>query len=467
MATPSKAAEESRGRGRTMSKITLKKYNYSEFNIHVVTWNVASFMPSSSEAESLFLPQEGFMVTNLYNNTDLLVVGLQEAYQNVQDTLTSSIPLVGRDPHVETFSNILSGKGFTRLAYCRLLGILTIVFVKQPLLCYIHNVVTCTTKTGFSGWVGNKGAASIRFTLGDVSMCFTNCHLMPHSENNDKRVTELKDIFSSQMFESSQLPLTNLIDHDVLVLFGDLNFRIEHKDFDEVCQLLEQGKMHDLLRQDQLRVEQIKGEESDSKLCYFMEMPIDFRPSYKYTPGTDTYNNEGKVRPPAWCDRVLWRMHERRLPKITDAEPRSILAQEYYCVHMQPKLSDHKSVSAGLKVSVDISNFNPSIIFQLSEWICGVQGTIGFVVSAGTEISMWDWVGLYPAQFSSLDRDSVAWVWTPASRGKATQQRMFSRSLSADQVPATPGRYLLVYKSSYYSRVLGMSPIFRILPQES
>ena len=448
-------------------KMTLRKIYYSDFTVHVVTWNVASFMPGAPEIESLFLPQEGFMMTNLYSASDLLVVGLQEAYQNVQEALSSSIPMVGKDPHVEAFSSHLACKGFARLAFCRLLGIVVMVFVKQPLLCYIHGVCTCTTKTGFSGWVGNKGAVSVRFTLGDLAMCFTNCHLAPHNESNEKRVIELKDIFGSQVFESGQLALTKLLDHDVVVLFGDLNFRLEQKDFEEISQLLEEGKMKELLKLDQLRIEQIKGDDSPSKLCYFMEMPINFVPSYKYMPNTDVLNDGGKGRAPAWCDRILWRMHHRRLPKMTDWEPRPVVQQDYYRLHKQPRSSDHKAVSAGLKVSIDISGFNPPIVFQLSEWICGVRGTIEFMVTEGTEVSMWDWVGLYPAQFSSLDKDSVVWVLTPAQRGRTPQNRVYSRALTVEQLQINSGKYILVYKSYYYDRVLGMSPIFRILPPDN
>lgn len=125
--------------------------NYSDFNVHVVTWNVASALPSPHEIESLFLPQESLMLSDLYNTTDMVVVGLQEAYQKVQEAVSSSIPLVGKDPLVEAFSTFLSQKGFSRLSYSRMLGVLNMVFVKRPLLCYIKNVATCTTKTGFGG----------------------------------------------------------------------------------------------------------------------------------------------------------------------------------------------------------------------------------------------------------------------------------------------------------------------------
>lgn len=440
--------------------------NYSDFKVHVLTWNVASALPSPHEIESLFLPQEGMMLKDLYNMTDIVVVGLQEAYQNVQDAVSSSIPLVGKDPLVEAFSAFLSQKGFSRLTYCRMLGVLNMVFVKRPLLCYIKDVVTCTTKTGFGGWVGNKGASSIRFTIGDIGVCFTNCHLVPHPENNDKRVLELHDIFESTVFETTKLPLTRLLDHDVLVLFGDLNFRVEGKEFNDVVEMLKKRRTRDLFQLDQLRIEQVKGEESPSNLYHFMEMPIDFPPSYKYEPDTDAYHDGGKGRAPAWCDRVLWRTHERRLPKITDAYPHSLMTQEYYGIHMQPRISDHKAVSAGLTLSIDISNVTPPVIFRLVEWVCGLQGTISFDIAANTEVSVWDWIGLYPSNFSSTDREYVYWIWTPALRGRLPREQVYSRLLAPEQVPTVPGTYILLYKSAHYGRVIGMSPIFRIRPLE-
>ncbi len=37
--------------------------------------------------------------------------------------------------------------------------------------------------------------------------------------------------------------------------------------------------------------------------------PLTFRPTYKFQPGTSTYEQrpEKKLRAPAWCDRILWR----------------------------------------------------------------------------------------------------------------------------------------------------------------
>lgn len=435
------------------------RVEYSEFRIHIVTWNVASAEPSTHDVESLFLPQKTCMIADVFATSDIIVVGLQEAYQSVQDAVQTSVPLVGKDPLVEVFSGLLSQKGFARLCANRLLGILTLVFVKRPLLCYISGVEPCSTKTGMSGWLGNKGASSIHFTLCDVSVCFTNCHLAPHPENNGRRVQELAEIFATQSFPSSP---QQLLDHDVLVLFGDLNFRLEGKAPEEVLSTLTRGWGVELLSCDQLRLEQILGEASASKLFHFMEMPISFPPSYKFQAGTDRYDPGPKHRAPAWCDRVLWRLNERRLPQITDPDPRSMLTQQHYAVHMQPRISDHKAVSAGLTVSANLASFTPRVVFNImTEWVAGNRGTVAFEMEPNTEVSMWDWVGLYPEDFASPDKDYVFWVYTPV-KGKVTKGKVFRRTLTPEQVPSEPGRYMMLYKSSHYGCVLGMSPIFPI-----
>ena len=455
-------ADISEARPRPRKYTVSRRIEYSDFKAHIITWNVASAPISAHDVESLFQPQEGHMLKNVCSESDIIVVGLQEAYQSLQDAVASNVPLVGKDPHIETFSTYICQQGFARLSALRLLGIVTMVFVKRPLLCYIYGVASCSTKTGLNGWLGNKGASSIRFNLGDVSLCFTNCHLVPHNENNERRVEELQEIFSKQVFETYQCPSTLIMEHDVVILFGDLNFRLEGKTFSEVVNVLESRNTNSLLDLDQLRREQIRGEESPSKLFCFMEMPLDFLPSYKYEPGTDNYDG-GKGRAPAWCDRILWFTHERRLPKITDPEPRSIFIPDYYGMHMQPRISDHKAVSSGMTVSVDISDFIPRVIFSLQEWVAGVKGKIEFEVIGGTDVSFFDWVGLYPCDFASYERDYVFWIYTPASRGKASGDRRYARQLLPEQVPLVSGKYVLVYVSNTTKTVLGMSPIFRIM----
>lgn len=429
-----------------------------EVSLHVLTWNVAGNIPALHDIESLFLPQKSLGMRDIPSSADILVIGLQEAYPNVQEVVTAAIPLIGRDPLVDNFSLVLSTSGFTRLTYFRILGIVIMVFVKRPLLCYIHQVESTSYRTGVGGVWANKGATSVRFTIGDTCISFTNCHLVPHLENNPRRVVELHDILLYSVYPNSN---STPFEHDIVVLFGDLNFRIEGQEFDDVVQLVANGGHQSLCKLDQLLLEQVKGSRSPSHLHRFMEMQIDFVPSYKYEPGTDRYHDGGKGRAPAWTDRVLWHINARKLPQVTDVIPKLIVQPQYYGLHPQPRTSDHKAVSASLKLLTDLSQ-SPPVMFRLSEWICSTSGRIEIDIAPGTVISTWDWIGLYSEDFISVERDVVYWIYTPAVRGSATSMTYYSKPLNSDQVPAEPGRYRLLYKSNHYKRVLGMSPLFRI-----
>lgn len=434
----------------------------TEFIVHVITWNVASTLPLMQDVEALFMPQESTSLRDVFKKTDIFVIGLQEAYQSIQEAMVSSVPVVGRDDIVELFGSYLAPRGYVRLTFCRILGIVNMVFIRRSLLCYIRDTEVCTTKTGFGGWVGNKGATSIRFTLGDLGLCFTNCHLYPHNENNDRRVQELRDIFEVQAFENAELPRTRLMEHDVMVLFGDLNFRLDGMSFEEVAMMLHQRRYHELFKSDQLALEQIKGDMGTSALRFFVEMPIKFAPSYKFESGTDDYEAEGKKRVPAWCDRILWRMHERQFPRITETNPRPVISQEYYDIHMCPKSSDHKAVSAGLKVLVDISDFDPRVVFHLMEWYVGCPATIRFEVTVGTVVSGRDWVGLYHYNFCS-EREHLFTQHMPSRRGKVGKKtQVYSITIDPLKVPLQPGLFTLLYRSVYYRTFIGMSPAFPV-----
>jgi inositol-1,4,5-trisphosphate 5-phosphatase len=427
-------------------------------NLNVLTWNVAGVMPTLEDIQSLFHSESHG--EDVLNTTDILAVGLQEAYPNVQDALVAAIPVVGHDQLVDDFSTVLNASDFVRLSYSRIVGIVIMIFVKRPLLCYIQDVDTATYRTGLGGFWGNKGATSIRFMLGrELNVVFTNCHLVPHNENNEKRIMELHDILLYSTF-SNQV-YTTILQHDVVVLFGDLNFRLEGNEYDHVVSTLANGDQKSLIKADQLYLEQLKGSSSPSHLHRFMEMELEFAPTYKFEPGTDQYQNAGKGRAPAWTDRVLWYINSSALPQVTDRVPKLVIKPCWYEIHMSPRTSDHKAVSAKLNILVDIG-MNPRVMFRLSEWFCGIKGNVEFDVAPGTVVSSWDWIGIYPEHFSCVEKDYVSWMYTPAIKGIASRITYYSKPLSPNEVPSISGRYLLIYKSSHYKTVLGMSPLFKI-----
>lgn len=438
----------------------------TEFHIHIVSWNVASNPLSPNDVRCLFeFARSDSQPNDLLSKSDIVVVGLQEAYQSVPEAISS---VVGSDDTVELFGRYLVPKGYMRLSFSRMLGVLLIVFIRRQLLFYVRDTEVCTTRTGFGGWLGIKGASSVRFTFGDLGVCFTNCHLSPHPEDNVRRMGEIRHILQSQVFENSRLPAMQMTDHDVLVLFGDLNFRLEDKGFEEAVEMVRKNELESLLESDQLRLEQLRGDRGTSGLDYFMEMPITFPPSYKYAAGTDDFSPLGKgpaQRAPAWCDRILWNVHERQYPHITDPNPQFVIKPESYSIHMEPRISDHKAVSGGLKILVDIRDFCPKVIFVLQAWRTGQDALIVFDVMEGTVISFWDWIGLYPANFAS-EKDYVHWSLTPVSKGESTKSQCCCFNISRENMPSEPGNYVLIYKSVEYGRVIGMSPAFPILDRD-
>lgn len=105
---------------------------------------------------------------------------------------------------------------------------------------------------------------------------------------------------------------------DRVVWAGDLNYRINTPR--AVADLLLSKDMHEvLLKNEQLSLERSKhggeggagsqGEGRGESLVPFSgysEGPLNFRPTYKFDSGTDTYDTSTKQRVPAWTDRILY-----------------------------------------------------------------------------------------------------------------------------------------------------------------
>lgn len=105
---------------------------------------------------------------------------------------------------------------------------------------------------------------------------------------------------------------------DRVVWAGDLNYRINAPR--GVADLLLSKDMHDvLLKNEQLSLERSRhigkagrggegGTLGDPLVPFsgYSEGPLNFRPTYKFDSGTDTYDTSTKQRVPAWTDRILY-----------------------------------------------------------------------------------------------------------------------------------------------------------------
>ncbi|ELT95411.1 hypothetical protein CAPTEDRAFT_130250 [Capitella teleta] len=232
----------------------------------------------------------------------------------------------------------------------RLVGMMLVVFIRKGLELEIYDVMSGTVGTGIMGVMGNKGGVAVRFGLRDSTLCFVNSHLAAHTVEFERPHTDFKDINSRMLFgnrtisDHELVPCfffffsseNSLLFCSIVIWLGDLNYRLSDIDNDACKKLISDGRLQELMKYDQL-VRQISQK---NVFLDYLEGKISFIPTYKYDPGTDTWDTSEKCRTPAWCDRILWRG--------------SNVGQLCYRSHMACKLSDHKPVSSifesGIKV---------------------------------------------------------------------------------------------------------------------
>ncbi|KAI4280375.1 MAG: hypothetical protein L6R35_005899, partial [Caloplaca aegaea] len=126
------------------------------------------------------------------------------------------------------------------------------------------------------------------------------------------------------------------MDHEVCILSGDLNYRIDTMSRDIVIKAVHTKNIEKLLERDQLLVSRKRN--PTFRLKAFTELPINFDPTYKYDIGSDNYDTSEKHRAPAWCDRILYR-------------GRGKIKQLDYRRH-DLRVSDHRPVSGTFRVRI-------------------------------------------------------------------------------------------------------------------
>ncbi|KAF8772854.1 hypothetical protein HU200_005241 [Digitaria exilis] len=200
----------------------------------------------------------------------------------------------------------------------QMVGIFVSVWTRTSLRRHVRHAGVSTIGAGVLGHLGNKGAVSVRFLLHGTSFCFVCCHLASGGEKGAalRRNADAAGILSRTRFLDSggaPAPATkdmpkNILDHDRVVLLGDLNYRIAMEDA-EPRQLVKARKWSMLLENDELLLELCKGRQFDG----WREGHVTFAPTYKYHRDSDQFywcadaGRQKKHRAPAWCDRILWR----------------------------------------------------------------------------------------------------------------------------------------------------------------
>lgn len=340
--------------------------HFNELSLVVMTWNAGAATPHNlrySDGDSSFF--QDFVQAS--NSPDILVFGFQELVDLEDKTATAKRFLKSkkkdssdsenmshryrdwRDFLLKTLDDYAPQGHLYQLLYnAPLVGLFTCIFVKSSLQGRIRNLQGAEVKRGMGGLHGNKGAIAVRFQIDDSSLCFVNCHLaagqtQTSSRNNDVAAILEASLFSTERDASARLDYYRgggdgamIVDHEICVINGDLNYRIDTMSRDTVVKAVQQKNLSKLRDRDQLLVSRRKN--PAFRLRAFEELPLNFAPTYKYDVGTDRYDTSEKRRSPAWCDRLLYRANGK-------------IEQLDYGRH-EIKVSDHRPVSGSFRLHV-------------------------------------------------------------------------------------------------------------------
>lgn len=180
---------------------------------------------------------------------DLYVLGLQEVI-DVSSMTEAVKPFTDPNPAKKWKKALTSclPAGYEKVAEQQLLGLLILIYASPELAPTINSVSTSSVGTGLMGYLGNKGAVSVRLMIGETTrMCFVNCHLAAGADQTalNRRIWDTSQVLARTKFSpvTPDGEVTNDIeekigDEDFGFWFGDLNYRLDDIPGEDVRRLL-------------------------------------------------------------------------------------------------------------------------------------------------------------------------------------------------------------------------------------
>ncbi|KAI1819636.1 Endonuclease/exonuclease/phosphatase [Xylaria intraflava] len=349
-----------------MKSMDAQYCTFEDIKVQAMTWNAGASTPNSlryAESDSVFIQN----LLESSDSPDILVFGFQELVDLEDKTATAKRLFKPkkkdatdqermshqyrdwRDFLVRSLDDFMPADHLYHLLHsATLVGLFTCIFVKSTLRDRIRNLSSTDVKRGMGGLHGNKGAIVIRFMVDDTSLCFINCHLAAGQSQANSRHNDIAAILDSPILPVEPDPSVRIdsyisggdgsmiLDHELCLLNGDLNYRIDTMSRDTVVYAVKANNLAKLLERDQLLVARRRN--PAFRLRAFDEMSIQFAPTYKYDVGTDNYDTSEKKRSPAWCDRLLHRGSGR-------------IQQLDYRRH-EVRVSDHRPVTGRFKFTI-------------------------------------------------------------------------------------------------------------------
>ncbi|KAK6200271.1 inositol-1,4,5-triphosphate 5-phosphatase [Scheffersomyces amazonensis] len=309
---------------------------YDNIKIYVGTFNLNALDPINvNDLSNWLFPPENFGE----DLPDVYAIGLQELIElNASSILNADPALPGKWAKILNQQLNSQKVEYLLLRTESMTSMSLFLFVKKSQVHNITQVAGSSKKTGLGGIAANKGACGVRFDYGATSFALVTSHLAAGISAIVERYNDYATIMGGLTFTRNY----TLKDHDHLIWFGDLNYRIALPN-DHCRALIESGAFDELISLDQL------SQEMDTKggaFFGFSEGSVKYYPTYKYDKGTDNYDSSEKQRVPSWTDRVVY------LDKYDDER----LKQLNYNSVMDIRVSDHKPVYSTFNSKVKFVN---------------------------------------------------------------------------------------------------------------
>ncbi|XP_073981738.1 inositol polyphosphate 5-phosphatase K-like [Rhodnius prolixus] len=423
-----------------------------ELRIHIITYNVATRSPEGNITELLGINEK----ESKLSLPDFYLIGLQEVKSQPQNCVLDAIFC---DPWTNAIRNVLVKYGYVKAKTVRLVGIILSMFCLRKHIIHLRDMQNICTRTGLMGLWGNKGGVSQRLQIYGCSICFINCHLAAHDHLQQERVADYNQILHHQKFKSTEA--TSILFHDYVFWFGDVNFRLENENnlnADTIIQHIKDNNFLTLLKYDQLKSAMVTGE----AFSELIEPDITFPPTYKYI----FHSNEYDVnRRPGWTDRILYKVNANVYENVTlDSTPHEYkVIDNFTC-------SDHRPVIATFTIKV-FSNYAERVVkfLPIQIWYTNQENTATCMMGADVDPKVWDWVGVFKENFTSLD-EYQGFIYLANNSTDAATEALPNNIRTGDKIELrfyeniirTPGKYRLLYFSHDSGSVLGMSSPFHL-----
>ncbi|OII72409.1 phosphatidylinositol phosphate phosphatase [Cryptosporidium ubiquitum] len=291
--------------------LSSKDLNNEKLTIWICSWNLGG--------QTLNVGLDAWIEANLPKNTSIVCFCVQEIVELSSVRVMFNQNDKNREATFEMLAlQSLGADKYVKLHSISLVGLFCVVFVRRSFHRFVKSVESNSMKLGLMGNTGNKGAVMIRMNIERYgSIVLTNVHLVSGEQYREERNSQLKLILQSSVF--NEIPNfkgflrsgASLQDHDLVILAGDFNFRIQLPK-QKVMDLIKEQNLSELLKFDQFFLEKKSDNEIMSKL---FEGEISFLPTYKYIRGEYSYDPS---RTPSWCDRIFVLSKGSELSRITD-----------------------------------------------------------------------------------------------------------------------------------------------------